>query len=171
MKRGGGKAKGSQFEREVCVALSKWISNDLQMDIFWRSAMSGGRATVAKSRSGPILKNQVGDISCIDPLGFNFINAFAVECKFYSDLEYIGLLNARGKLLQFWSEIRQQAASHQKHPFLCARQNRMHSMIGLGKGGARLLGLGHKEFVLISPYCDLHLIPMERFFRVCKPYL
>src|SRR5215216_6431446 len=38
--------KGPQWEREVCRALSLWVTNGERVDVFWRSAMSGGRATV-----------------------------------------------------------------------------------------------------------------------------
>ena len=46
MRKGGGKEKGSSFERLVCKRMSMWLSKGERDDLFWRSAMSGGRATV-----------------------------------------------------------------------------------------------------------------------------
>jgi hypothetical protein len=62
MRKGGGKQKGSQFERDVCRELSLWVSHGKQEDVYWRSAMSGGRSTVAAlkgARSGLRLCQQV----------------------------------------------------------------------------------------------------------------
>src|ERR1700744_2530157 len=104
MRPGGGKAKGASYEREVCVMLSSWITRGLRSDIFWRSAMSGGRSTVA-FKKGKALASQVGDISCVDPIGNRFTSRFAAECKFVADLQYTGLLTGKGKLIEFWTEI------------------------------------------------------------------
>ena len=64
MRAGGGKTKGSAFERKVCVDLSHWISGNFRDDLFWRSAMSGGRATVGK-KQGINRRTQMGDITAI----------------------------------------------------------------------------------------------------------
>ena len=50
MRKGGGKAKGSSFERLICKELSLWITGGEHQDVFWRSAMSGGRSTVAMKK-------------------------------------------------------------------------------------------------------------------------
>jgi hypothetical protein len=169
VKPGAGKQKGASFEREVCVLLSKWISSGQQEDIFWRSAMSGGRATVAH-KSGKRLASQAGDISCIDPKGQHFMSHFAVECKHYADLDYRGILTGKGKLLSFWYEIKTQAGRYSKYPFLVARQNRMPAYVALGKKGLRRLGLSDAHTVLISIQYDLYLIELEKFLAVCPPY-
>lgn len=169
MRAGGGKQKGASFEREVCVMLSKWISNDLQEDIFWRSAMSGGRSTVAFKR-GKHLASQAGDISCIHPLGTKFIEHFTPECKFYAKLDYEGLLTGKGKLLDFWIEINEQAGRYNKHPFLVCRQNRMTPHVVLDKNGLLELGLTDNQTLLISKLYDLYILDAARFIKICKPY-
>lgn len=170
MRRGGGKQKGASFEREVCVSLSQWITAGEREDVFWRSAMSGGRATVGHKR-GKALASQVGDISCVHPAGHHFISAFAPECKHYADLDYKGLLTGKGKLLTFWNEINLQAGRYDKRPMLLARQNRMQTMICLDISGRKLLGLSYKDMLLISVRHNLHLIEAERFFNICKPFV
>ena len=70
-----GKLKGGAFEREICVKLSKWVSYGERDDLFWRSAMSGGRQTVG-FKKGINRKNQAGDITAIDPIGQKLIDSF-----------------------------------------------------------------------------------------------
>src|SRR4051812_2899407 len=136
MRPGGGKQKGASFEREVCVLLSKWVTDGKREDVFWRSAMSGGRATVGH-RKGKNHSSQVGDISCIHPAGHYFSETFAPECKFYADLNWHGLLIGKGKLLDFWKEINTQAGRYNKLPFLVARQNRMPAFVCLDAAGVK----------------------------------
>lgn len=170
MRDGGGKAKGSSYEREVCVLLSKWISSNQREDIFWRSATSGGRATVAHKK-GVKLASQVGDISCIDPIGSHFMSAFAIECKFYANLDYHGLITGKGKLLSFWAEINEQAGRYNKLPILFARQNRLPSTVCLTSCGAAALGLHERKTDLISRVHDIHIILAEKFLAQCPPYI
>lgn len=170
MRAGGGKQKGASFEREVCVLLSKWVTHGKREDVFWRSAMSGGRATIGH-RKGKIHSAQVGDISAIHPDGHHFINAFAPECKFYADLEWRGLLTNRGKIVQFWEEICKQANNHNKHPFLVARQNRMPTYICLSKAGIHALRLSYDDAYVICNPLDMYVIPADHFFKVCYPYV
>lgn len=169
MRKGGGKQKGASFEREVCVMLSKWVSSGAQEDVFWRSALSGGRATVAH-RKGVKLTEQVGDISCISPIGNRFTNKFAVEIKFYKDLEYTGLLKGNGKLLAFWKEINTQASRYNKLPFLVAKQNRMPTTVCLSSQGFLTeLGLTEQLTVVINHPHDMYIMLASVFIEHCKP--
>src|SRR5687767_11847864 len=103
------KAKGSQFERVVCKQLSLWVSGGKQQDCFWRSAMSGGRATVRnKSAAGRVRRTVVrqgGDIASVAPEGHALTDKFYVECKNYKQLalDRFLLLNT-GNLAKFWKE-------------------------------------------------------------------
>jgi len=169
MRNGGGKQKGSAFEREVCVKLSRWITDDVQDDVFWRSAMSGGRATVQKQRGGRLLKNQVGDISAIDPVGHAFLDQFAIECKHYASLDFQGLLTGKGKLLQFWATISNEARDHRKLPVLIAKQNRIDPIICLSSDGLRVLKLVQGETLLNAPRLGLHILDFDYFLSVCSP--
>lgn len=170
MRAGGGKQKGAGFEREVCVLLSKWVTNGKQEDVFWRSAMSGGRATIGH-RKGKIHSAQVGDISAIHPAGHHFIETFAPECKFYADLNWAGLLTGKGKLLDFWAEIKKQAKNHRKHPFLVARQNRMRPNVCIDNLGLLELGISKNDALLISPKYNMYIFDLEHFLKACKPYV
>jgi hypothetical protein len=170
MRRGGGKAKGSQFERDMCVVLSKWISDGKSEDLFWRSALSGGRATIGQ-RKGKFHSSQVGDISAIHPDGHYFISSFAPECKFYASLDYSSILSGKGKLLTFWAEIRKQAHTHDKMPFLMAKQNRMPVFVHLCKSGMAALGLDDRVTAQTNMPHDLYTIEADWFFGNCAPYV
>lgn len=129
-KRGGmGKRKGSGFERKVCEQLSRWIAPDNDETLFWRSAMSGGRAT-NRFKQGIKSENQAGDITCIHPSGSWLTDAFAIECKFLRNLDIKGaFLNNKGKLAKFWGEICKVAEQHDKMPLLIAKENNTRTLL------------------------------------------
>jgi hypothetical protein len=122
MRRGGSKQKGSGFERKICVALSQWLTKGKRRDLFWRSAMSGGRATLAHAK-GIKLSTQGGDVSAIDPLGAVLTDRFCIEIKFYKDLDIAAFLLGRGNLARFWKQARVDARKYGKQPLLIAKQN------------------------------------------------
>ena len=130
MKKGNSKNKGSQFERIICKKLSLWISEGQREDIFWRSAMSGGRATV-QYKKGISNKSQVCDISAIDPLGEKLLRNYVIECKAYKNLKLDNLIykTSQEGMLLFWNETRQKAIESGKSPILVARQNNKRDII------------------------------------------
>lgn len=118
-----GKQKGSAFERKICVRLSKWVSGGKDADLFWRSAMSGGRATVSRKK-GVKLSRQAGDICAVAPEGHVLTNIFYVELKAYRDLSFISFfLAGSAKLAKFWQVACREAQEHGRIPLLIAKQN------------------------------------------------
>lgn len=123
MKRGGGKAKGSAFEREICKRLGTWVSRGTATDVFWRSAMSGGRSTVGLKR-GEKLARQAGDITSVSPEGHQLTDHFYIELKFYKELRFRSfVLLEQGKLADFWRHTVMQARAYERVPLLIAKQN------------------------------------------------
>jgi hypothetical protein len=161
MRKGGGKFKGASFEREVCTSLSLWMSAGKSEDLYWRSAMSGGRSTVA-SRKGKRLAAQAGDISCIHASGSPLTDAFLIECKNYRDLNFVGLLKRTGKLAQFWLETRKQALHYKKLPMLIAKQNQQPIIVCLSREGQNLLKL---NFHLWVPSMGLRVMLFDNFLK------
>lgn len=151
MRSGGGKQKGAGFERLVCKSLSEWLTGGERQDIFWRSAMSGGRATVGLKK-GSIFSSQVGDISSIDSIGQNFIDTFSVECKFYKDVNSGNLIFGKDcVLLNFWYQARSDARKHHKIPLLIVKQNNKPIIIITNKKGIEKL-VGVFVIALIYDY-------------------
>lgn len=73
-------AKGGSTEREVCVLLSKWVTEGKRDDIFDRSNSSGARFTQRK-KSGKDTAFQAGDIAFSDPIGLPICQNWSIECK------------------------------------------------------------------------------------------
>jgi hypothetical protein len=113
-----GKQKGSGFERDICKALSLWVSKGEKVDLYWRSAMSGGRATIAK---GAV--RQAGDITAVAPEGHILTDVLYMELKFLKDISLDGLLKGNGNLLAIWLKTCVEATKYQKTPVLIFKQN------------------------------------------------
>lgn len=133
--RAASKQKGSAFERTVCTQLSRWITKGKRSDCFWRSAMSGGRATVAHKKGRDV--RQAGDITAVAEEGHRLTNLVYIECKHYAQLQLDSfILTNRGNLAEFWRRTCNEAAKRGKEPWLIARQN-------------------HKPTILITPFAHL----------------
>lgn len=153
MRPGGGKGKGAAFERAICKQLSLWITNGKKTDCFWRSAISGGRATV-RHRKGESTR-QAGDICAVSPEAHAFTDKWFVECKHVRRLNIEGfLLSNKGDLAKFWKVAKQQAARHDRWPMIIARQNNSPILVI-----TPLHGLSDIEpkFVSVSRECDVYL--------------
>lgn len=118
------KGKGSAFEREICVKLSEWVSGGARRDVFWRTAMSGGRATVFKKK-GALLR-QSGDITAVAFEGHDLTDKYYFELKHYRDLGLLSFFLRKGGLLcQFWSKTQEEAKHYNMIPIMIVRQNLM----------------------------------------------
>ena len=156
-----GKQKGSAFERQICKALSEWLTHGKKVDCFWRSAMSGGRATVAR-KSGVAIR-QSGDISAVSQEGHALTDKYYIECKSYRDLNFVGLLKRKGKLAEFWLETRKQADHYKKLPMLIAKQNQQPVILCLSQEGQLALRL--KAHVLV-PSMGLRIVLFDSFLKM-----
>lgn len=133
MKPGGGASKGYGFEREVCVDLSLWVSRGQNKDLFWRTAMSGGRSTVHKKSGGKI--RQSGDICAVAPEGHPLTDKFFIECKRVKKLGIDAFLfKLSGLLADFWYTASHEAESYGKQPMIIAREDRFPALIITPKG-------------------------------------
>lgn len=162
MRKGGGKAKGASFERDICKNLSLWVSTGTAEDVFWRSAMSGGRSTVAAAK-GKRLANQAGDISSVSPLGTGMVENFFMECKFYKDLNLKGILTKTGALVTFWTTCKHESQRYQKLPLLIAKQNQLPVVVCLNQSGLEALHLFQQQCVIVAPQLGLFVLLWERF--------
>ena len=169
MKAGSGsKAKGSAFERDVCKKLSFLISDGTRDDLLWRSAMSGGRATV-RDRKTATTGHVSGDICAVHEDGYAFIERFYCECKHYKDLRLQSLLlNATGPLYDFWVKAKQQGRKYSKTPLLIAKQNAFPTMICMSMVSADLLLRPHSFRILqvvTFHETEMVLLPFSKFLQ------
>lgn len=163
MRPGGGKAKGAAFEREVCKRLSLWLTNGTREDTLWRSAMSGGRATVGRSK-GKDLNAQAGDISSVHPASSAFCERYYIECKTYRDLQLAGLITGTGTLLKFWRVTQEEAARYNKRPFLIAKQAKYPILCLLEFEDLRSLGVS-EYIILASPVRHIYAITFDSLVK------
>lgn len=133
MKAGASKSKGSSFERDICKQLSRFVSKGEKTDCFWRSAMSGGRATVAQKR-GEVLNRQAGDICAVAPEGHAITDNFYLELKAYNDLRLDSFIFKKvGPLTAFWKHTKLQAKKYGKRPAMIIRTNRLPILLMLDR--------------------------------------
>lgn len=139
LKAGRGKQKGSAFEREICRALSRFIDPTSTDTFFWRSAMSGGRATI-QQRKGIKNLTQLGDLTCIHEKGQWFTDMFVVECKHVANLDLVGsMFSGKGKLAKFWQKHCQISRDSHRAPLLIAKQNRVDILVVFDEVGTMKL--------------------------------
>ena len=120
-----GKAKGSAWERDVCKALSLWLTKGQRPDILTRNVLSGGRFTNAL-RKDSNEKGMPGDVMAAHPLAFKF--NFLVECKHLNSLSLEAYLfdhDDRSPLAHIINQARQHAAKAETplHFMIVAKQN------------------------------------------------
>lgn len=168
----GGHGKGAGFERETCRELSRWVSNGTREDIFWRSAMSGGRATVAL-KTGKKLKAHAGDIVMTDRLGAALVDQFMLECKFYKDLQLQNLvLDNGGGIVDFWTKASDSAHEMGKIPILIAKQNYLPKMICLDSDGMGIFRDRQGRRMLASAFLPRHgmfVLRFQEFLEITDP--
>lgn len=107
--------KGSKYEREICVMLSKWWTDGKREDVFWRSSGSGARAKT-RGRKGRKTAGQHGDVCAIDPVGEPLIDLLTIEIKRGYNKHTIQDLIDRSAsaALQWWETTVEQAVeSHE----------------------------------------------------------
>lgn len=158
MRAGAGKAKGATYERKICTQLSLWVSDGKKDDVFWRSAMSGGRATVRSKAGKKATGHVAGDICAVHQLGHEFCDYFFVEAKHYNDLGLQRLLaTGKGNVADFWRICLAQAKEHGKEPFLVAKQNLIPPLLLLRGSAIERLQLVDLVKVVVVPL-DAYLI-------------
>lgn len=104
MKKGGGSAKGSDFERLVCKQLSLWWSDGKNDDIFWRTAGSGARATNRAKQAKSTVAGH-GDILAYHSDGEPLLRLFCFELKRGYNFDLLCLLKGtKGDIKTFWEQ-------------------------------------------------------------------
>jgi len=167
MKSGGGKQKGAEQERIICKNLSLWVSDNKRDDLYWRSAMSGGRASVGFKKNKTNL-TQVGDISCIDSEGEKLTNKYVIEVKNYKNLHLESLIYGIPKsnsLLEFWNVLCNQCKKVNKAPMLIAKQNFKSTIVLLQKEQKYNYLNNYVNFCNSELYTDISLLDFASLLK------
>lgn len=130
MRKGAGKSKGSSFERAVAKQLSLWLTEGKDGTQLIRSVLSGGWKR--GQTTGAEGWRHVGDLAPNGPLGEQFRQRFAVECKHRRDIDLYSLWTCtRGEnILGWWQKLREDASKVGVTPLLIFRANSRPIMVG-----------------------------------------
>lgn len=168
MRPGGGGKKGAGFEREICKAFSKWLTEGKRDDLFWRTAMSGGRATLQRAK-GKTNMAQVGDLCAIDPEGNRLTDNFVIECKKKKNLNLDGfLLTHLGPIPRFWEKLESECVNPKRQPMLVCHQNQMPTLLIVSTGGQILLELDDRDSLVWYIKGDLWVYDFDWMMENCK---
>jgi hypothetical protein len=108
MRPGGGKEKGSNYERDIGAKISLWISGGERKDLLCRTVLSGGQFTMSSS-------GNAGDLMGQHILAIPFCSKVIIECKSWKDLELVKFLVKEGELYKvgktWWLVCKQNRSS------------------------------------------------------------
>lgn len=160
-------AKGSQFERDICKSLSLWYTRRANDGVFWRTANSGGRATI-RARQGKTTGDHCGDICAIDPAGESFLRLVALELKRgYNRSTFADLLDVSPKAKRIpvyaeWIKQVKRSAKAARVPYwlIIHRRDQRQAIVLLPQ--SLVLDLGG-EWYAYAPVLFTCLICNERF--------
>lgn len=129
MRPGGGKDKGSAWEREIGVSLSLWLTNGERADLFSRNVGSGSRFTLAVANNKE--RSQAGDLMVAHPLAIDFLDVFVIEAKFYTDLGVLPFFFFREAcfLNQVIAKTNREAGHDGKQALIVVKQNRLPALL------------------------------------------
>lgn len=166
MRPGGGKAKGSAFERQQAKIISLWVSNDKDCDLFWRSSNSGGRAS-----QGQVTGTQYGDLTIQKPTkeAQQFYSTFSVELKRYKKFDVLkGWLNPKSDLRDWWGQCKEEADKNKVYPMLIVKPDRGETFIILDMLVTRNINNPASGFIEIyntNPLFNIKMFKQEDFIK------
>lgn len=169
MRKGGGKAKGSGWERDICRFLTKWVSGQEKPYIFWRTPGSGSFVT------NNVSTDASGDIISILPEGRFFTDIISCEAKIgYDEIDlFKHFKDVKNNTLEsFWCQCIRDANKSNKYGMLVYKKSGYKPMVGVDD---RLINELHmklpKSIVVFfnESLPKMVLFDMESFFNSISP--
>lgn len=138
--------KGADYERGVCRRLSLWVSGYTREDVYWRSAMSGGRATVKSRTHRKRVRDfsaHGGDIAATHELGHALTSEFFIDSKFYKGFRFDTYIHGgAGEFAPVWVDDLEKAKLVRKQLMVIIKANRMADLVFLTSEGLRWIRQG-----------------------------
>jgi hypothetical protein len=123
-------AKGASFERKISKMISIWWTG--RDDCVWRTAGSGGRATVRLKKNVETL-NCYGDLCYTHPLTKNLFDIFVFELKKgYQNVDVLSLVDSFSKVNKiyvWWKKLMRLAERINREPILILERNRKNAVV------------------------------------------
>lgn len=166
MRRGLGKVKGGNWEREICRILTEWVTGRREPVIFWRSSSSGAQFTQTRGRGS----RMAADLVAVDGKGGFLTDRFSIEVKHYKAVSFKGLLTGRSPIVKWWGQVEADAGRVGRVPCLIFKVNYYppYLMVGVGVFAALENIIGKYEKYMIQ--WDYKVICLLReFLDWCQP--
>lgn len=147
-----GKAKGSNFEREIAKSLSIWINGAEKPYVFWRSPSSGSLATIAESMDAS------GDLIALRPEGRFLTDRYSIEMKTgYPDADFHKhFKNNKNNIIEdFWKQCTRDAIKAKKWAMLIFRKKGYQPIIGVEKASISSTKISITASLTLCFECDL----------------
>ena len=171
-------SKGSSFEREICVLLSKWWTDGKDEDVFWRTAGSGARATM-RAKVGKKTYGNNGDIKSENPIGEPLTKLCCIELKRgYSKDTVFNIIDkpkkAKKQMYEDFFEQAKRESSESGIPYwmLITRRDRRESIVYIPRDFYQALQgrCSLKAYCYLSCYgWKVYMIPLVRFLLQVQP--
>jgi hypothetical protein len=165
MKKGSGKRKGGAYERAICKQLSSWWSEGKHTDLCWRSASSGAKGTISRTKT----KAYHGDIVAVDSKMQMFFDTFSVELKHYKVIDFGSILHCRSMLLDFWKQSLKSAISSNREPILIAKANHLPDIIGVSENLVNYFRTFKKKLPYISYGNKVFFFNLKAVLELIEP--
>lgn len=161
--------RGSDLERYTARTLSLWLSEGKEDGWFWRSAMSGGRATLF----GQVAATQAGDLSGLSAEAHRFLDKFVVECKRRRTLNLDrAVVGKSSQLEKLFGEAQHEAEKYGRQTWFVAKQDRLPTMLCLSHDVTikidHIIGFPIHSCLFSSSY-DFAVFNYEDFLETVKP--
>jgi len=111
---------GGQYERDLAVKLSKWLTGNEDKLICWRASHSGSVGTI-RNKKGLDGNTTSGDLQCLDSKYEGFFNSFFIDAKSLGNV-HLMLINPKSmkssQLLTEWKKVVSDATKFLKIPLM-----------------------------------------------------
>jgi hypothetical protein len=159
--------KGANYERDICRRFSRWVTAMEREDVFWRSIMSGGRATIS-TKKGEIDLGKAytsGDICAIRPEGHFLLSQFTVECKNYASfgIEVYLYGGQSSQFVKCWAQALDECRKRTQ-PLMCMKESRRGELMVTTWAGYEKLLLGvprNRDLRVICHFPDLDAVMFQ----------
>jgi hypothetical protein len=126
MRKGGGAAKGSRYERELCKRFSFWFSDGESEDLFWRTSGSGSRATNRRRLGKNPSKFDFGDMKHETEKGKPLVEHLCWEFRSRARFDLFavfgsGVEDPKTSLLASWAKACYEADCSGRRPILITK--------------------------------------------------
>lgn len=188
-------SKGKNFEREISVLISLWLTNGDHDDYVWHTGSSGARGTVRKKLKKSAENSTIGDLAAEHDDVKWFFNFFSIELKTgypkskrkskitshmhihnWSLTDLLDGAEKKTTFLKFWDQSIEDANKSKREPMLIFRRNNKQACICMAKDIFETIQYNIKppklviDKIILYPrfYMPVSICNLKDFLRLTK---